>query len=156
MHCLKFFNLANVDFVQEWKGHWGYYLTQHDDILALECSMRFPSTDFDTSYSEFWQIAYRRLLYYQSSLYFASCIPVIVQGYEYSNMRGRQSLCRTYIGRNPAPPGPFIEIDRIDVLEWNYHIISWFTMSLRTLRGEWIIGRISRLGHCIGVYVILV
>jgi len=112
MACLKFFKLANVDFVEEWKGHWGHSLTQPDD----------------TSYSEFSQIAYRRLLYYQSSLYFASCIPVIVQGYEHSNIRRRQSPRRTYIGRNPAPP--FTGIDRSDVLEWNYHISYWFTMSL--------------------------
>jgi len=27
-------------------------------------------------------------------------------------------------------PHPFTEIDRTDLLEWNYHIIYWFTMSL--------------------------
>jgi len=54
--------------------------------------------------------------------------PAHLLSYRGMNMRKRQSLRRTYIGRYPAPP--FTEMDRTDLLEWNYHIIYWFTMSL--------------------------
>jgi len=58
------------------------------------------------------------------------------------------------IGRNPAPA--FTEIARSDLLEWNYHIIYWFTMSLGDASSRVYNWQNIAAGSSYGVYVIVV
>jgi len=81
-----------------------------------------PSTDSDTSYSEFRKL---HIDVYDITSHRSTSPPAHLLSYKGMNTRtcGDDNHCAgPTLEEHSAPP--FTEIDRTGVLEWNYHIIS--------------------------------